>query len=170
MKARGRSGQAALEYLVTYGWGFIAIFVVVGAMAYYGFLSPTRYLPERCEFGTQLLCVDFKLVPAGASPNGVVLLQFRNNFGDSVNITRIWTSSDIEPALEFGAGSSWPALGLLLGKGVLSEQITAEIDPSDTIIVVDDERQSVFLTIEFRRDMAGAPLHNVTGEIFSTAR
>ena len=63
-----RKAQAALEYLVTYGWGFLVILVVVGALAYFGLLSPSRYVPTKCEFGAQLECVDYKLQSAAGLP------------------------------------------------------------------------------------------------------
>ena len=36
-----RKGQAAMEFLMTYGWAILVVLVVIGALAYFGILSPT---------------------------------------------------------------------------------------------------------------------------------
>lgn len=161
MRSNARTGQAALEYLVTYGWGFVILLVVVGALAYMGFLSPSRYVPARCEFGSQLECVDYKLEQAQQGVrNGRVQLRFRNNFGDDINITHIQTVN--------GLGSI-PGQ-IKVKKGNVTDAIIFDIPPSDPTVLVKDDRASVPLIITFQRDRAGAPKHNVTGEIFATVQ
>ena len=39
-----RRGQAALEFLTTYGWAFLVILVMIGALAYFGVLDPERFV------------------------------------------------------------------------------------------------------------------------------
>ncbi|MAH51939.1 hypothetical protein CMI37_39340 [Candidatus Pacearchaeota archaeon] len=48
---KNRKSQAALEFIMTYGWAFLVVFVAIGALAYFGVLSPDRFLPEeeKCE-------------------------------------------------------------------------------------------------------------------------
>ena len=44
-----RNGQAALEFLMTYGWAVLVVLIVIGAIAF--FLSannPTDLIPEQC--------------------------------------------------------------------------------------------------------------------------
>ena len=89
---RNRKGQQALEYLITYGWAFVVILITIGAFAYFGLLSPQRYLPERCDFGEQLICVDYVLqVDASDCPNGCVLLRFQNTFGENITVVGVKT-------------------------------------------------------------------------------
>jgi len=38
---KGRKGQAAMEFLMTYGWAILVVLVVIGALAYFGVLSPS---------------------------------------------------------------------------------------------------------------------------------
>lgn len=42
-----RKGQAAMEFLMTYGWAILIVLAAIGALAYCGILSPDRFLPER---------------------------------------------------------------------------------------------------------------------------
>jgi len=37
-----------MEFLMTYGWAILVVLVVIGALAYFGVLSPATLLPEKC--------------------------------------------------------------------------------------------------------------------------
>jgi len=43
---------------MTYGWAILVVLVALGALAYFGFLSPDRFLPSKCTLGSGLSCVD----------------------------------------------------------------------------------------------------------------
>ena len=51
-----RKAQAAMEFLMTYGWALLAVLVVIGALAYLGILDVETILPERCTFPVPLNC------------------------------------------------------------------------------------------------------------------
>ena len=53
-----RKAQAAMEFLMTYGWALLAVLVVIGALAYLGILDVETILPERCTFPVPLNCQD----------------------------------------------------------------------------------------------------------------
>ncbi len=61
MSLRNRRGQAALEFLTTYGWAFLVVLVMIGALAYFGVISPNKFLPERCNFQQEFFCKDFMI-------------------------------------------------------------------------------------------------------------
>jgi len=54
----GRKSQAAMEFLMTYGWAMMVVLLALGALAYFGVLNPTNLLPERCTFPVGLQCAD----------------------------------------------------------------------------------------------------------------
>jgi hypothetical protein len=154
-----RKGQAALEYIVTYGWGFLAILLVIGVLAYFGLLNPTRYVPARCTFGSQLVCADFRL----QSSPGAVQLQFRSNFGDDILIDNVYLFDETVPA-----GKAVAPLGSFVVKqGNISSQYT--FTPADPTPLVTKNRLSVPVIVQFRRNPSGQ-LHNVTGEVFGTVQ
>ena len=62
-----KRGQAAMEFLMTYGWAILVVLVVVSALAYFGVLSPDNLLPEKCSFPIQLSCSDFLVGNKGIS-------------------------------------------------------------------------------------------------------
>ncbi|HIH24276.1 TPA: hypothetical protein HA251_04550 [Candidatus Woesearchaeota archaeon] len=162
-----RQGQAALEYIITYGWGFIVILVVLGALAYFGFLNPSRYVPARCSFGVQLECADYRLLAASSNDeslrnnadNGNVTIILRNNFGENIRVTKLQTLN--------GASSATP--NLLIAKG-MTNITSIELDATDEMLLVQGERMTVPLIITFRRDTMGNVWDNITGDIFATVQ
>ena len=52
--------QAAMEFLMTYGWAILVVLVAVGALAYFGVLSPDRFLPAKCTLQSGIACLDHK--------------------------------------------------------------------------------------------------------------
>ena len=56
---RCRKGQAAMEFLMTYGWAILVVLAAIGALAYFGVLSPDRFLPEKCTLPSGMACLDF---------------------------------------------------------------------------------------------------------------
>jgi hypothetical protein len=83
-------GQAALEFLTTYGWAFLVILVMIGALAYFGVLNPQKYLPEKCIITTGLDCTDFQITATAVN------LKITNNLGVSLssgNVTLIHSNA-----------------------------------------------------------------------------
>ncbi|MFH1511206.1 MAG: hypothetical protein ABIF10_05925 [Candidatus Woesearchaeota archaeon] len=54
-----RKAQAAMEFLMTYGWAILVVLAAIGALAYFGVLSPDRFLPEKCTLPSGTACLDF---------------------------------------------------------------------------------------------------------------
>ena len=81
-------GQAALEFLVTYGWAFLVLLVMIGALAYFGVINPNRFLPEKCIASQGFSCTDHYLSLYDGlgteRPEAAVVLQ--NSFGRPVII------------------------------------------------------------------------------------
>lgn len=72
-----RKSQAAMEFLLTYGWAILVVLVAIGALAYFGVLSPDRFLPNKCFLPAGITCTDHRVV-AGSQQVQVVL---RNGIG-----------------------------------------------------------------------------------------
>lgn len=74
-----KKGQAALEFLTTYGWAILVILVMVAALSSFGILSPDRFLPDRCSVGSEFRCNEFEVFS-----NGSVNLILRNQLNQEV--------------------------------------------------------------------------------------
>jgi uncharacterized protein (UPF0333 family) len=78
-----KKGQAALEFLMTYGWAIMVVLVAIGALAYFGVLSPDRFLPRKCFLEAGIGCGDFRV-----NENSVTLV-LRNGKGEGITISNI---------------------------------------------------------------------------------
>lgn len=85
-----RKGQAAMEFLMTYGWAILAAIIAIGVLAYFGVFSPGKYLPEICTINAPLGCEEHAII--AGSPTGSVRLIIRNGAGDSITINSIGVS------------------------------------------------------------------------------
>ena len=75
-----KKSQAAMEFLMTYGWAILVVLVAIGALAYFGVLSPDRFLPSKCFLPAGIACEDFKLDSA-AGVSGQIKVVLRNGMG-----------------------------------------------------------------------------------------
>ena len=81
--------QASFEFIMTYGWGIIIALVALGALAYYGILSPDNFAPQQCTLPPGITCLDVRV----ESKNAVVVLQ--NNLGRTITVSQIIVADDI---------------------------------------------------------------------------
>lgn len=79
-----RKGQAAMEFLMTYGWALLVALVAIAALAYFGTFSTDNLLPEKCLFSQGLDCVEYAVVHSGASDN--VTLYMKNNLQEGITV------------------------------------------------------------------------------------
>lgn len=78
-----KRGQAALEFLMTYGWVILIVIIVIGALAAFGVFDVARLVPDKCVLPTQLSCQDH-----GAS-SGLLQMELLNSFGRDIEINSI---------------------------------------------------------------------------------
>jgi len=81
-----KKGQAAVEYLTTYGWAILVLIIVLAVLMTSGILSPNYLISEECNFGTNLPC-RFALFNQGGETR-MTLVAF-NGFPYKVQIKRI---------------------------------------------------------------------------------
>ena len=98
-----KKAQAAMEFLMTYGWAILVVLVAVGALAYFGVLNPGRFLPSSCTIGPGLACGEFK-VSNGATDN--VEVYVRNGIGKSIQNVSITLASAAGGACVAGTTNS----------------------------------------------------------------
>jgi hypothetical protein len=77
-----KKAQSALEFLTTYGWAFLVILIMIGALSYFGVLDPSRFLPDKCLFGAGFgTCTEFTATTGG---NSDILFKLINNVGANI--------------------------------------------------------------------------------------
>lgn len=84
----GKKVQAALEFLMTYGWAILIVLVAVGALTYFGVLSPDMLFSNKCSLPTGLVCLDYRV----ESYRAILVLQ--NSLGGTVTIYKVTISAN----------------------------------------------------------------------------
>lgn len=83
---RKNNAQAAMEFLMTYGWALMAAMIVLGLLYQYGGLNPSNLRPDSCEFDLGVDCLDFRLASNGEDK---ALLKISNGFSKPIILYRI---------------------------------------------------------------------------------
>lgn len=81
-----KKGQAAMEFLMTYGWAILVVLIAIGALAYFGVLNPSRFLPPSCTLMPGLSCDSFKVTQT------TIELNVRNGLGNDLTLFDIGVS------------------------------------------------------------------------------
>ncbi len=85
-----KRGQAAMEFLMTYGWAILVVLVVIGALAYFGVLSPDTLLPEKCTLPVMLNCKDWRV----DQTTSTIALTIQNGAGRDLNVYGVNVTGD----------------------------------------------------------------------------
>ena len=107
-----KRGQAAMEYLMTYGWAILVIVIVLAALLYLGVFNLASKTPDICNFQTGLSCKSTYVVnPATMTVN------FINGYQRTITVvgTYCTTQTTGAPAAaqytavaySVGVGSNW---------------------------------------------------------------
>lgn len=83
-----KRAQAAMEFLMTYGWAILVVLVVIGALAYFGVLNPQNLLPERCELQQGFYCKDYRVVAVTGTTDWINF-TFQNGRGTGMMLGRV---------------------------------------------------------------------------------
>ena len=78
-----KRGQAALEFLMTYGWAILAAVVVVGVL-WYMIGNPANLAGNDFQVGAPFVKGGMNI-----DSSGTVQIEIRNGGGNSVNVTSI---------------------------------------------------------------------------------
>ena len=92
---KANRGQAAMEFLMTYGWAILVVLVVIGALSYFGVLSPATLLPEKCTFPVSVSCTDHSV------STNTITLRLQNGAGRDMVV---YGASATSEALRGGLG------------------------------------------------------------------
>ncbi|MBI2558932.1 hypothetical protein HYW20_06435 [Candidatus Woesearchaeota archaeon] len=155
-----RKSQAALEFLTTYGWAFLIILIMIGTLAYFGILSPSKLLPNRCNFPAEFECVDYQI----DATNNEVRLRLKNSVGETITVTALTESS--EGTTPFACTN--PANPVNWASGTTLD-LTFTGCNSAAVGFVTGDKGKVLLTIDYYEVKSGAAYgKQARGEIYST--
>jgi len=79
-----KKGQAAMEFLMTYGWALLVVLIAIAALAFFGLLNPARFLPEKCEIAPGLTCMDFTASSDETVAGSEIIILLNNGIGQTM--------------------------------------------------------------------------------------
>lgn len=91
-----RKGQAALEFLMTYGWAILVVLAAIGALAYFGVLSPSNFLPETCAATSGAACLGKPVISSNS-----VIFTLTNGVGQTISLDNANTSKPAAGSIAF---------------------------------------------------------------------
>lgn len=156
-----KEGQAALEFLTTYGWAFLVILIMIGTLAYFGILKPSRLLPDRCSVGPEFECLDFQL----SSTDNTIKVRLKNNIGEPINIDSIGISTEASVALSCTNG---PDILNVWGTGEIRD-FAFSVCNLNAVGFVPGEKGKISFSVKYYAIRSGSEYtRQIDGEIFST--
>ncbi len=154
-----KRGQAAIEFLLTYGWAILGAMIAIGALSYFGIFNTQRYVNDVCYFGDQITCEDYIIYN-----DGTIGLVLRNNFGVDIDINTSTFKSDYGTAI-CNETRITPYVNILPGDTFnISCNITA-----NGITVPTNGKLKYKAIITFKRSASNNP-HNQTGDVIATVQ
>ncbi|MDE1855453.1 MAG: hypothetical protein KGH57_04015 [Candidatus Micrarchaeota archaeon] len=76
--------QSAMEFLITYGWAFTIIAIVLLALFVSGYFSPSNYAGQECTLTSGFSCLSFFLYS-----NGILSVNLQQSLSVPINVTMI---------------------------------------------------------------------------------
>jgi hypothetical protein len=168
MKNSNKRGQAALEFLTTYGWAFLIIIVMIGAISYFGILNPNKFVPARCSISAEFSCNDFRI--DGTTDN--VSINLKQGIGKTIYFQGVsCTYSDVTPEAATGGIATLRGAALTAG-GSWSPRdaidIGCDFTPSISLAPYKGQKIRVNYVLNYTLSgNSGALKHTVEGEVFS---
>ena len=86
---QSKKSQAAMEFMMTYGWAFLAILVVISTLAYFGVLNPDAFMIKRCIMPPEITCRDFEFSYDSISSRNKLILSLQNSRGNVIIINNV---------------------------------------------------------------------------------
>jgi hypothetical protein len=152
MKSNLKS-QAALEFLTTYAWAFLVILIMIGALAYFGILSPSRLLPDRCNFGSEITCDKAKMIVNNVNDN-TLAMELKSSFGEAVVVTVATVTTDNNVAGACTAQINDAAIvNFAWGSG---DTITFNADCATGTAIASDEKIKFEIEVDYYAAAAGS--------------
>jgi len=84
-----KKGQAAMEFLMTYGWAILAAVIAIGVLAYFGVFSPGKYVSGTAIVTPPFYANAWNIDVSDAGVN----LELKNNGGETYTVSTVGITS-----------------------------------------------------------------------------
>ena len=116
MRVFHKKSQAAMEFLMTYGWAILAAVIAIGVLASMGVFSPGKY-----SVGAAVVTAPFYVVADNAKASVGVTLELRNDGGESYTIQSVKVTNCGTNSTSIPISTSTPEVVIITCAPVLTE-------------------------------------------------
>lgn len=81
-----KKGQAAMEFLMTYGWAILAAIIAIGVLAYFGVFSPGKLVAAAATVNAPFGISAHNVLNTGTTDGTVNLDMVQNSGGTITNV------------------------------------------------------------------------------------
>ncbi len=152
MFMRFQKGQAAMEYLVTYGWVLFLIVAVMSFMMASGVFSTSRFVNQQCTFQPDFPCEDYAIVYGGDTTK--LLFNITNGLGFPIMIDSMEFETEgigVSGRQEWDSDDpgfiSDPSLGEVIAQG---EEVGFEMPFPGSVAPTKDSIRDIEVTIVYK--------------------
>jgi len=128
-----KKGQAAAEYLVTYGWALLLLVAVIAIILSTGVFNPSYFISEECVLQPDIACTGHQMYRVGGDQNAILKIGVENRLGYDMKLANV---KIITNDLGVAGEKSWDPQGgvpVILRQGdnvTLTYVITGEKQPA----------------------------------------
>lgn len=79
-----KKAQAAMDFVMTYGWALLIVLASIGAFSYYIGVNPSSKIPVSCNLGLEFGCGSYL-----ATEEGEFFLEFKNLVGKEIDLVYV---------------------------------------------------------------------------------
>ncbi len=136
-------GQAAIEFLTTYGWALLVIAIVLVALGWLGVFSPQNIIQDYCSFPVGTLGCENLLIQRVESWScgdaqacaKITSADITNNFGKDIGIC-VWIASQAPADPALGFPKSWQGTFIDTLVGGCSSSLDVKAGETKTLPVI----------------------------------
>lgn len=155
-------GQAALEFVSTYGFAFLALLITIGVLSYTGIFSLASLRSDECELPQGFVCADFIVNRLAGTPT--VRLIITNTHG--VNLTMNLANVTFDEVTQNWPPCTWVPVGTWQPATNLT--LTCPFPNAAPYAV--RQRYTGIVTLNFTQSSGGTYFHAVKGLVSITSQ
>ena len=87
MERRDKKGQAAMEFLMTYGWAILVAIIAIGVLAYYGVFNTGKLVSDKVVVNAPFNAKGGQVLNGVAGDS--IKLELYNGAGETVTLSNV---------------------------------------------------------------------------------
>ena len=84
-----KKGQAAAEYLVTYGWALLLLVAVIAIILSTGIFNPSYFISEECVLQPDIACTGYQMYRMGGDQDAILMMRVENRLGYDMKLANV---------------------------------------------------------------------------------